>query len=150
MKNCINTGEPYVFRQFHQKIMKNIEINRDSSKWSRNRERVAFLEPDGQHDIAERPFSHVSTVIKKSYDFYHCKYIVVRKNVCIEAKNCTTRKTSLNRPVSPIFVNLNAQFCSIFTSIHIIPNLWLYLLNRGRWSVSKSQAQHKTGWSLLH
>ena len=58
--------------------MKNIGITRDSSEWSRNREKDAFIEPDGQHYIAERQYSNVSTVKKNSYDFYHYKYIVDR------------------------------------------------------------------------
>ena len=64
--SCIVTDESYAFRPFRQKIMRNIEIIRYSSEWNRNRERDAFIEPDGQQYIAERPYCHVSTVIQKN------------------------------------------------------------------------------------
>ena len=78
--------------RFIKKIIKNIKITGDSSEWSTNREKNDFNEPDGQQYMADRPFSHVSTVIKKSYNFYHYKFIVDRKNVCIGAKNSASRK----------------------------------------------------------
>ena len=37
-------------RFFCQKMKKKIEITRDGSEWSRNRERDSFTEPDGQND----------------------------------------------------------------------------------------------------
>jgi len=108
------TGESYAFRPFLQKIMKNIGITRDSSEWSRNREKVDFTEPDGQHYMADRPFSHVSTVIRKFYNLYHHKYIFDRKNVSNGAKYSASSKTSFNRPVSHNFQNPNREFDSIF------------------------------------
>ena len=64
--------------------MKNIEITRDGSERSKNRERDAFTETDGQNDIPDRLFSHVSTVIEISYDLYHCKYVTDRKTIVLE------------------------------------------------------------------
>ena len=61
-----------------------------------------------------------------------------------------SRKTSFNRPVSQIWKIWMLSFVPFFTRIHMIPNLWLYLLNCGRWNVSKSKTQNLTGWSFLN
>ena len=57
-----------------KKILKAPEIA--PNEVHRNREGDHLIEPAGQHYIAERSFSHVSTVIKQYYDFYYYKYIL--------------------------------------------------------------------------
>ena len=49
------------------KKMKNIKNPRDRPEQSKNREKNAAFEPDGQNNYDGRQFSHVSTSIKISY-----------------------------------------------------------------------------------
>ena len=51
------------------KKMKNIKNPRDRPEQSKNREKNAAFEPDGQNNYDDRQFSHVSTSIKISYVF---------------------------------------------------------------------------------
>ena len=51
---------------------------------SRNREKDDFIEPDGQHYIAERSFARVSTITKKTYDFPIINILSIGKTIVSE------------------------------------------------------------------
>ena len=81
------------FIKNNEKISKSPEIAPNEVQIEKKND---FNKPDGQQYMADRPFSHVSKVINKSYNFYHYTYIVYRKNVCIGAKNRASRKCRYN------------------------------------------------------
>ena len=90
------------------KKMKNIKNPRDRPEQSKNREKNAAFEPDGQNNYDDRQFSHVSTGITISYVFTIVNISLIGKNDYIGPQYRAPRKISFNRPVSPIFKNLNA------------------------------------------
>ena len=125
--SCIVTDESYAFRPFRQKIMRNIEIIRYSSEWNRNRERDAFIEPDGQQYIAERPYCHVSTVIQKILWFLSLEIYCRSENVFIEAKIALHLKYRWTARLVIIFKIRTSILILFFAGFHLIPSLWVYL-----------------------
>ena len=88
--------------------MKNIKNPRDRPEQSKNREKHAAFEPDGQNNYDDRQFSHESTVINVHMKFTIENISFVGIIDYIGPQYRASRKTSFNRPVSQIFINLSA------------------------------------------